>query len=141
MALLFVVLPRLMHESLNASQGVCLLLPIIGHVENGKIVVLLAISLEERADNRSRHACKWHHVDDPAGPLLTEVNGFPDTEYRLSLERIVHIGAGFMENLSGRGLMTMAQVMAENLFESMLILFLVILSQGDPQKVGKVLPF
>jgi hypothetical protein len=38
------VLTRLMHKSLEASQGIGLLLSVIGHVEDREIVILFAIS-------------------------------------------------------------------------------------------------
>ena len=91
----------LVHEGLEAGQGVGLLLPIIGHIEGGDIAILLSISLEEGADDGTGHTGKGHDVDNAAGPPFCEIDGLTDGEDRLSFKGGIDIGLGLLEERTG----------------------------------------
>ena len=91
----------LVHEGLEAGQGVGLLLAIIGHIEGGDIAILLSISLEEGADDGTGHAGKGHDVDDTAGPPSCKIDGLADREDRFSFKRGIDIGFRLLEERLG----------------------------------------
>ncbi len=87
----------LVHEGFEAGQGVGLFLAIIGHVEDGDVVILLSVSLEKGAHNGSGHAGEGHDVDDAADPAFRKVDRLSDGEDRFSFERRIDIGFGLFE--------------------------------------------
>ena len=91
----------LVHEGLEAGQGVGLLLAIIGHIEDRDIAVFLSISFEKGAHNGPGHAGKGHDVDDPADPPLCEIDGLPNGEDRFSFKRGIDIRFCLLEERLG----------------------------------------
>ena len=87
----------LVHEGFEAGQGVGLFLAVIGHVEDGDVVILLPVSLEKGAHNGSGHAGEGHDVDDAADSAFRKVDRLSDREDRFSFERRIDVRFGLLE--------------------------------------------
>ena len=93
----------LIHEGFEAGQCVGLLLSIIGHIEDGDIVIFFLISFKQGADNRPGHARKWHDIDNPTGTPFGKIDRLPNREDSLPLEGGVNVGFSVSKNGTGLG--------------------------------------
>ena len=128
---------RLKHEGFETGQRVGLLLTIIGHVQDGNIAVLLTVSLEQGADDGSRHASKRHNIHDSAGTALREIDAFSDGKNGFAFEGGIKVGFGHSENRTRLGLTVVSEGALEKFFKMVLILLLVIVCEKYFQKVGQ----
>ena len=58
---------------------------VVGYAQAGYAVLSLD-STHQPADNRPRHASKWHGIDNARGPFFYQFNAFADTEDSFTLE-------------------------------------------------------
>jgi hypothetical protein len=137
-----ILLPELLslvHEGLEAGQGVGLFLTIVCHVEDGEVVVLLPIPLQDCADYCPRHAGEGHDVDYSATPRMGKIGGATDAQDRLSLKGIVEIGPCLFQDRFYRWFMEVSEISPEDLRQAMLVLSLVVIREEDFQEVGEAL--
>ena len=64
----------LVHEGFEAGQCIRLFLTIIGHIEDGNIVILLSVPFKKGTDNRPGHAGKRHDINDAACTPFSKVD-------------------------------------------------------------------
>ena len=128
---------RLEHEGFETGQRVGLLLTIIGHVQDGNIAVLLTVSLEQGADDGSRHASKRHDIHNSTGTALREIDAFSDGKNGFPFKGGIEVGLGHSENRGRRGLSVMSEETLKKPFKVVLVFPLVIVCEKYFQKVGQ----
>lgn len=121
----------LIHEGFKAGQRVGLLLPIVGHVEDRDVMILLPIPFEQGTDDRPRHACKRHDIDDATCTPSGKINGLPDGEDCLSFKGRIQVRLRLSENRSCLGFAEVSEMASKYFLQMMFVFFLIIVGQEN----------